>query len=240
MLSQSEIIENFKKIREQIAQAESNASRPSGSVSLCAVSKFHPIDAIYDAMQANQFLFGENRVQEAYLKFTEIANDKTIAAVPQLHIIGSLQLNKVNHAVQIASCIQSIDRVELLKEIEKQCAKQNKTVSVMFEYHTGEESKSGYKTYDELCETLSLCKENAFPHIVPNGFMTMAPFTEDERILHASFAKLRTVSEAAQKQFPELSLSELSMGMSNDFKIAIEEGSTMVRIGTALFGPREQ
>ena len=238
-MTDEQIAENFSNIRSQIKEAEIRSNRNEGSVKLCAVSKFHPISSIVSAMKANQFLFGENRVQEAYDKFTELNNNSLYIQKPELHIIGSLQSNKVKHAVEISSCIQSVDREGLLVEIEKQCAKINKTISILFELHTGEESKSGYVSLDDLRHSIEHCANNNYPHIVVKGLMTMAPFTEDEKEIRASFSKLRNVAGDLSKEFPTLSFTELSMGMSNDFKIAIEEGSTMVRIGTALFGPRE-
>ena len=155
-----------------------------------------------------------------------------------LHQIGQLQSNKVKQIVKIADCIESVDRIELLQEIEKQCAKIEKKIQILFEIHTAEDSKSGYDSEKLLFESLKACSQNDFPHITAKGFMTMAPFTQDERLIRNSFITLRNLSEKMKKEFPNLDLSELSMGMSNDFEIAIEEGSTIVRVGTAIFGER--
>ena len=154
-------------------------------------------------------------------------------------MIGQLQSNKVKKAVTYASCIQSVDRLELLQEIEKQCAKLDRKINILFEYHTGEESKSGYTSEAELCASIEECAKGSFPHIIPCGFMTMAPFTDDEKLIRKSFITLRELSEKLKPQYPELPLRELSMGMSGDFEIAIEEGSTLVRVGTAIFGERD-
>ena len=162
------------------------AGLPS-SVRLVAVSKFHPAESVEEAFRAGQVLFGENRVQEAAAKFDEL---RSRGIEPELHIIGSLQRNKVKEAVRIASCIQSVDRMELLSEIEKRCVQLGKAVDVLLEIKTGEETKSGF-TYLMAAE------------------------------------------------FPGLDFGELSMGMSGDYRIAVEEGSTMVRIGTAIFGERD-
>ena len=189
------------------------------------------------ALKTGQTLFGENRVQESFAKFTQINSVSKIK--PDLHIIGSLQTNKVKKAVEIASCIQSVDREELLAEIEKQCAKIEKKIEVLFEIHTGEDSKSGYKEKSVLLKSVENCATGIYPHIVPKGLMTMAPFTQDEKLIHASFSKLRNLKDELNKSFPSLEINELSMGMSGDYKIAIEEGSTLVRIGTALFGERD-
>ena len=190
-------------------------------------------------------------MQESFAKFTQINSVSKIK--PDLHIIGSLQTNKVKKAVEIASCIQSVDREELLAEIEKQCAKIEKQcakiekqcakiekkIEVLFEIHTGEDSKSGYKEKSVLLKSVENCANGIYPHIVPKGLMTMAPFTQDEKLIHASFSKLRNLKDELNKSFPSLEINELSMGMSGDYKIAIEEGSTLVRIGTALFGERD-
>lgn len=226
---------NLLNIQNKIREMEIKAGRKEGSVKLLAVSKFHPVEEIQEAVKAGQTLFGENRVQEASEKFEILNKDNNL----QLHIIGQLQTNKVKKAVSIATCIQSVDRLELLKEIEKQCAKINKKIEILFELHTGEESKSGYETLESLAESLESCAKGDFPHIIPKGFMTMAPFTDDEKLIRKSFIYLRESAEKLQKDYPMFDLSELSMGMSADYEIAIEEGSTMVRVGTAIFGERD-
>lgn len=238
-MEEEKIIKNLQQIQEQIKGFAITAGRNPEHIKLCAVSKFHPVEAVYSAMKANQMLFGENRVQEAYAKFSEINDDEEIVIKPELHIIGSLQTNKVKKAVEIASCIESVDRKELLDEIEKQCSKLNKNISVLFELHTGEESKSGFESYEQLKECVALCAEGKYPHITADGFMTMAPFTEDTELIRKSFCTLRETAENIRKEFPSLPLKELSMGMSSDYKIAIQEGSTIVRIGTAIFGERK-
>ena len=210
------------------------SGRKEGSVRLCAVSKFHPVDAVKSALKANQFLFGENRVQEAYGKFNELNDSRA-----ELHIIGQLQSNKVKKAVEIASCIQSVDRESLLEEIEKQAAKLEKNICIFFEYHTAEDSKSGYGDEDSLFVSLENFSMGLYPHITPAGLMTMAPFSQDEKLVRQSFVKLRNLKETVNQKFSNLPITELSMGMSGDFSLAIEEGSTMVRVGTALFGERD-
>lgn len=236
-MTAEQIAENFESVRNQIKEAEKKSGRKEGFVKLCAVSKFHPAEDVLAALKTGQTLFGENRVQESFAKFTQINSISKIK--PDLHIIGSLQTNKVKKAVEIASCIQSVDREELLAEIEKQCAKIEKKIEVLFEIHTGEDSKSGYKEKSVLLKSVENCANGIYPHIVPKGLMTMAPFTQDEKLIHASFSKLRNLKDELNKSFPSLEINELSMGMSGDYKIAIEEGSTLVRIGTALFGERD-
>lgn len=231
-----EIKENLLKVLDSISQCEKASGRKSGCVKLCAVSKFHPIEEIRQTLENRQFLYGENRVQEACEKFSVLKSENKEI---KLHLIGQLQSNKVRNIVPLADCIQSVDRFDLLKEIEKQCCKIDKVMNILFEYHTGEDSKSGFTDKSQIIQALDVIALNTFPHIKPCGFMTMAPFTSDETLIRKSFQTLRTLKEEMQNQYPQFNLSELSMGMSGDYKIAIEEGSTMVRIGTAIFGERD-
>jgi hypothetical protein len=231
----SEVAENLKSILNKIREIEKKSGRAENSVKLLAVSKFHPAEAVIEAYEEGQNLFGENRVQEASAKFDQIRSQ---GINPALHIIGSLQRNKVKEAVRIASCIESVDRIELLQEIEKQAAKIDKNIEVLFEVHTGEDSKAGFTSEEELSLAIERCANGNFPHVTPKGFMTMAPFTDDKELVRKSFVTLRNLREKYQNSFPDLDLGELSMGMSGDYEIAIEEGSTIVRIGTAIFGER--
>lgn len=238
-MNAEEIKNNLLKVKQEINDAEIKSGREKGAVKLCAVSKFHPQQSLLDAIQAGQFLFGENRVQEAAEKFSNI--DSLIADSSnkvELHIIGSLQSNKVKKAVEIASCIQSVDSEKLMQELEKNCAKLNRKIEVLLEIHTGEDSKSGFRDEDSVLKVLENSCKNLYPHLVVNGLMTMAPFVDDEKLIRKSFSCLREMAGKFKKEFPELPLKELSMGMSGDFKYAVEEGSTMVRIGTAIFGQR--
>lgn len=226
---------NLENINIKIKDSCQKAGRNQAEVRLVAVSKFHPAKDVIDAINCGQLLFGENRVQEAKEKFTEVY--KSYPEV-QLHIIGTLQRNKVKDAVKIASCIESVDRVELLEEIEKQCAKIGKKIEVFLELHTGEETKSGFPDFDSLKNTAELFIQDKFPHVTLRGLMTMAPFTEDKDLIRKSFSTLKEAKQKINALYPALNLTELSMGMSNDFELAVEEGSTIVRIGTSIFGPR--
>ncbi len=228
------IKENLAKVKDEIEEALCRAGREAGSVKLIAVSKFHPLSAVREAAEAGQLVFGENRVQEAAEKFPPLFDE--FPAI-ELHLIGSLQRNKVKRILPIAACIQSVDRQELLAEIERRASEIEKEIGVLFEIHTGEESKSGYMSADELFSSIDFAF--SCPHVKIRGLMTMAPFTDDEREIRASFRKLRSIQAECERRYPALDFSQLSMGMSSDFKIAIEEGSTMVRIGTAIFGARE-
>lgn len=231
-----DIKENLEKIKSEISECEKISGRNVGSVKLMAVSKFHPSSEIIQAILSAQLLFGENRVQESCEKFSSILEKYNNVS---LHLIGQLQTNKVKNIVGLADCIQSVDRLSLIEEIEKQCAKINRNIKILFEFHTAEDSKSGFENEKDIFDALNLLANNKYPHVVPAGFMTMAPFTQDEIAIRKSFIKLRQLKDNMKNEFPELNLDELSMGMSSDFKIAIEEGSTMVRIGTAIFGERD-
>lgn len=226
---------NIEIINEKIEKARIKAGRKNDKIKLLAVSKFHPVESVIEAINAGQTLFGENRVQEADKKFSQLYENYTNI---NLHLIGQLQSNKVKTAVKISKCIQSVDRIPLLELIEKQCTIQNKNIEILLEVHTGEESKSGFDSEKELYNALDLLAQNKYPHIIPKGFMTMAPFTSDEKLIHKSFETLRKIQENSLKNYTNLELKELSMGMSNDYEIAIQEGSTIVRIGTAIFGER--
>lgn len=228
------VCDNLKKVLENIDEVSSNCGR-KGKVKLLAVSKFHPIEKIEQAILAGQKLFGENRVQEAYDKFSIL---KVKYPEIELHIIGHLQTNKVNKALTVCDCIESVDSIKLLNEINKCCEKTGRTVNVLLEFHTGEESKTGFLSEEEVFEALSYIKTNC-PSVLPLGFMTMAPNTDNLNQIRNSFKKLCLLKENAQKKFPFWDFTELSMGMSGDYQTAIEEGSTMVRIGTAIFGERE-
>lgn len=227
------IADNLLRIRERIAEAELRAGRSAGSVRLMAVSKFHPAESVREALDAGQTLFGENRVQEAVEKFDPIMRDRPDTV---LHLIGTLQRNKVAKIIPFASCLQSVDRLDLLVEIERQAALRARVIDVLFEYHTGEASKSGYADRDNLFRSIDLL--SGMSHVRCSGLMTMAPFTDDRAAIRESFRALAALQRECATRYPALDFSMLSMGMSHDFEIAIEEGSTLVRVGTAIFGER--
>lgn len=227
------IRDNLLRVTDAIREAEARAGRPEGSVSLMAISKFHPAEEIQEAIDSGQFLFGENRVQEAVEKFGALMSDNPRVT---LHLVGALQRNKVAKIVSLASCVQSVDRHEILVELDKRARAAGKILEVLFEFHTGEDSKSGFLNEDSLFACIDSLA--VLDSVRCSGLMTMAPFTDDERAIRASFSRLRALRDACAKRYPSLDFTTLSMGMSNDFRIAIEEGSTLVRVGTAIFGAR--
>lgn len=227
---------NIKALQNKIDNAILRSGRELGCVKLMAVSKFHSVQEIETAIESGITLFGENRVQEIQEKFPQLFEKYSNI---ELHMIGSLQRNKVKTVLPFVNTIQSVDRIELIDEIQKHMQKANmqKKVNILFEVHTGEESKSGFLSFSDLCYAIE--KSANYEFINPIGFMTMAPFTTDVDLIRQSFKKLKDISLLAKEKFNQLSLNELSMGMSGDFEIAIEEGSTLVRVGTAIFGQRQ-
>lgn len=201
--------------------------------SLIAVSKTKPIEAIELLYQKGQRDFGENRVQELISKYEKLPKDI------RWHMIGRLQRNKVKYIVPFVALIHSVDSLELLQEIDKQSAKLNRKVDCLLQFHIAREStKAGFSPED--LEEWSTATFGAFTNVRICGVMGMATFTEDEVIIRSEFQKLRKIFESLQSgSFKGKSeFKEISMGMSDDYKIALEEGSTMVRVGTLLFGER--
>lgn len=227
--------QRIENIKDQIAIACEKSNRSISEVTLMGVSKFHTAQEVIESYNCGLRIFGENRVQEAVQKFPQVFE---VCPEAQLHLIGSLQRNKVKNILPICSCIESLDRLELAQEIQKQAEKINKPIDVLFEYHTGEESKAGYKSIQEVCETLDYILSLNKSYIIPKGFMTMAPLTDNNQLIRNSFVMLRQTRDIIKDKYPMFDFSELSMGMSHDYSIAIEEGSTIVRIGTAIYGER--
>lgn len=211
--------------------AEINAQLPTGT-RLVAVSKYHPSSAVLEAYNAGQRIFGESHVQEVTAKYEELPKDI------EWHFIGHLQTNKVKYIVPFISLIHSVDTEHLLAEIEKQAAKINRQVPVLLELHVAqEESKFGF-SIDGLRGTLKAGGfVEKYPHIIFKGIMGMASHVDDEMRIRADFHALSAFFNEAKSWVP--SFQELSMGMSGDYQIAIEEGSTLVRIGTYIFGERD-
>ncbi len=227
------IRDSLERVVDSIRETEISCGRETGSVRLMAISKFHPAEAVVEAIRAGQRLFGENRVQEAADKFSAI-----VGRYPdtELHLVGTLQRNKVGKILPLVACVQSVDRLEILAEIERRAGVLGLVTDVLFEMHTGEESKAGYPDRERLFRSLDALA--GMRSVRCAGLMTMAPFTEDEKAVRASFRALRLTRDECAKRYPSLDFSVLSMGMSSDYRIAIEEGSTLVRVGTAIFGGR--
>lgn len=210
-----------------------NSELPS-TVKLVAVSKFNPVEAIQEAYDAGQRIFGESRPQEMVQKVQQLPDDI------KWHFIGHLQTNKLKMVLPYASLIHSVDSERLLMEIEKYASSHNLKVKSLLEvFIATEESKQGFSE-DELFELLDKISSNPLKNVEICGLMGMASFVDDQNQIRGEFAQLKRIFDKARDKYISTlpSFTELSMGMSGDYKIAIEYGSTMVRIGTTIFGAR--
>ena len=201
-------------------------------VTLVAVSKTKPIEDIQKAYNAGQRVFGENKAQEMTDKAGQMPKDI------KWHMIGHMQTNKVKYIAPYVALIHSVDSDKLLKEINKQALKNNRVIDVLLQVHIAdEETKFGWNE-EELEKYLNLKIYTSYSNIRIVGIMGMATFTDNEQQVKSEFAHLKTIFNRFQKQYSEIPFKELSMGMSGDYSLAIEEGSTMVRIGSSIFGER--
>jgi len=220
---------NLENVRRRIAVACARAGRNPAEVTLLAVSKGQPPEVVRAAADLGLTLFGENKVQEARAKIPLCPSRL------RWHLVGHLQSNKAREAVHWFEMIQSVDSLALAAELQKQADKAAKTVPVLIEVNVaGESSKFGYRPEALLAELTAL---NTFPRLELHGLMTLAPWTPDPEKVRPVFQRLRELKTECEQRLGA-SLAHLSMGMSGDFEVAIEEGATLVRIGTALFGPR--
>ncbi|MBQ6044641.1 MAG: YggS family pyridoxal phosphate-dependent enzyme [Bacteroidales bacterium] len=216
------IEENLNRIKSEL---------PSG-VKLVAVSKFHPMEAILEAYQAGQTVFGENRPQELASKAVQLPQDI------EWHFLGHLQTNKLKMVLPYATLVQSVDSVHLLQAIDNWGSNNDKIISVLLELHIGaEETKQGFHE-EEILDILFHADD--YKNICFCGLMGMASHTDDQEVINADFERIDTFMAYLVDLFPELTdFNQLSIGMSDDWPIAVKHGSTMVRIGTAIFGARE-
>jgi pyridoxal phosphate enzyme (YggS family) len=222
--------DNLATIQQRIRAACNRAGRDAESVLLLAVSKTHPTEAIGEAVRCGQIFFGENKVQEAKVKIPSSPGRA------RWHFIGHLQSNKVRDAVELFEMIQSVDSLGLAQEISKRCEQASREMPVLLEVNVaGESSKFGYNPERLLAELKEL---NSLPRIAIHGLMTIPPFSQDPEKSRPHFRRLRELKSQCE-DILGAPLPYLSMGMSGDFEIAIEEGATIVRVGTALFGPRK-
>lgn len=225
------IKENIESIRSEL---------PSG-VTLVAVSKFHPLESLQEAVLAGQTAFGENRPQELAAKvpaMQEWLRANGMETGIEWHFLGHLQTNKLKMVLPYATLVQSVDSVHLLQAIDKWGAANGRTINVLLELHIGaEETKQGFHE-EEILDILF--NAASYKNIRFCGLMGMASHTDDEEVINADFARIDSFMAYVVDLFPELeSFRQLSIGMSDDWRIAVRHGSTMVRIGTAIFGARE-
>ena len=231
-----ELAVRLELIEERIEAACSRSGRKRQEIRLMAVSKFQPLEAVESVCAAGVRLFGESRIQEGKEKFSKFWEKHPRDGSVELHFVGSLQRNKAKAAVSFFDCVQSVDRDSLIDDLGALTGERESPLMIMLEYHTGEETKAGYPGLDDLFRAAE--KAASFPGLRPSGLMTMAPFTDNEAAIRASFRKLVLARDELEKRFPGSSWSCLSMGMTSDYEIAIEEGSSLIRIGTAIFGDR--
>lgn len=225
------IAQNLYKIKSEIQTAALACGRNPDDIQLIAVSKTYSIEAIEEAAKTGQLAFGENRPQEMTEKH---------AILPHLqwHLIGQLQRNKVKYIAPFVALIHSIDSEELLTEVNRQAAKNERIINVLLQINISHESqKSGM----EVAEAFTLLENiEKYPNICVCGLMGIAAFTEDENLIQMQFSTLAETLQSLKSTFShkQIALKELSMGMSGDYEIAIQEGATMIRVGTAIFGAR--
>ena len=221
---------NLAEIRQRIDAATSRSGRPPGSVTLLAVSKTHPPAAIETAVAAGLRFFGESKIQEARVKIPLCPGNL------RWHFIGHLQSNKCREAVELFNMIQGVDSLALAQEVNKRAEQAAKTMPVLLEVNVaGEASKFGYRPEALLADWDAL---NALPRLEIHGLMTVPPYVTDAEKARSHFVRLRELKAECEHRLGA-PLPPLSMGMSGDFEVAIEEGATIVRIGTALFGKRQ-
>ena len=225
-----DLAENLKSIRNRISEACARSNRDPGSVELLAVTKNHPPGTVNAAAELGLTLFGENRVQEARAKIPLCSGRL------RWHMIGHLQSNKCRETVELFAAVESVDSLRLAEELNTRAGQASKRMPIFLEVNiAGEGSKFGYRP-DQLLEELS--RIAALRRLDLVGLMTVPPYTTDPERVRGIFRQLREMRDEAEQRLGA-SLPQLSMGMSGDFEVAIEEGATLIRIGTALFGPRK-
>ena len=223
------IQKNFHTLVSEINEISKGCGRKGDEIKLVAVSKTFPVSDIEEIFETEHNIFGENKAQEIRDKM-EVLQDKDI----EWHFIGPLQKNKVKYVAGKTKLIHSVESEKIASEIDKRSANEGKVQDILIEVNiSGEESKHGLNPDRTKAFLKTLHK---YKNIRVIGFMTMAPFTNDEQVIRDTFSGLRLLRDDIQKQYPQI--VELSMGMTNDYKIAIEEGATILRIGSAIFGKR--
>ena len=224
--------ENYEQVRRNIDKACERAGRSPEDVTLIAVSKTKPLSDIEELLaDTNAVDFGENKVQELVDKY------ESVSRPVNWHMIGHLQTNKVKYIVDKVCMIHSVDSLNLAKTIEKEAEKHNVTVSILIEVNVAQEETKFGLACDEVLPLIMEIKN--MPHIKVKGLMTIAPFVDDPEDNRVYFRKLRDLSlDIQSKSIDNIDMSVLSMGMTNDYEVAVEEGATLVRVGTGIFGAR--
>jgi pyridoxal phosphate enzyme (YggS family) len=223
------IAQNLERLREQMQQAAARAGRPAEAIELVAISKTHGAEKVREAYEAGQRLFGESRVQEARVKIPELPS------VIRWHFVGHLQKNKIRHALPLFELFHGVDGIDLARDMDRIAEEEGMRPRVFLQVNVAAEgSKFGFhpeKVREDLEELLALTRLSI------EGLMCIPPLAREAEASRRFFVQLRQLRDALEKEF-EVALPHLSMGMTNDFQVAIEEGATLVRVGTAIFGER--
>lgn len=229
---ETDIVSNIMGIRQRMTAAAERCGRNQEDIKLMAVSKTVPPERVQQAIKAGITWFGENYVQEAREKIPAVGQNVS------WHMIGHLQTNKVKYVVHLFDWIHSVDRIELARELDKRAAQNQRTLKVLIEVNvSGEVSKSGA----EPSRVLELVRQiSVMPNLNVQGLMTMPPFFENPEEARPYFVALRRLRDKIEgENIPGVQMKELSMGMTGDFEVAIEEGATIIRVGRAIFGERQ-
>ncbi len=230
--------ENIERVRSRIAAAAERAGRHPADVTLVAVTKTVPAYRVRVAWELGLTNFGENRVQEAVVKIPQVLSEEVLAAsgrpAPIWHMIGHLQRNKVRQVIPLFDLVHSVDSVRLAREIDKRAGQAGKVMPVLIEVNVaGEASKYGFAPAI-VAEAVRHIAE--LSHVKIQGLMTVAPIVTDPEAARPHFRRLRKLRDRLAEEFPSIEWRHLSMGMTDDFEVAVEEGATLVRVGRAIFG----
>jgi pyridoxal phosphate enzyme (YggS family) len=224
-----DIAENLERVCEQITHAAMEAGRAVGDIELVAITKTHPAEKVREAVEAGHTLFGESRVHEARAKIPELPSNL------RWHFVGHLQKNKIRHALPLFELFHSVDSLALAQEMSRIAAEEGMHPRALLEINAaGEGSKFGFKADTLRAEMESLL---ALPRLAIEGLMCIPPLAEEAEASRKFFVQLRELRDSLEQEF-DVKLPHLSMGMTNDFPIAVQEGATLVRVGTAIFGER--
>jgi len=227
----SSVAENLERVRERIAQAATKAGRAVDEIELVAITKTHDAERVREAIEAGQILFGESRVQEARVKIPELPSNL------RWHFVGHLQKNKIRHALPLFELIHSVDSLSLAQEINRIAEEEGMHPRVLLEVNVaGEGSKFGFPP-DKLRQDMEALL--ALPRLSIEGLMTIPPLAKEAEASRGYFVDLRKLRDRLETEF-QMKLPHLSMGMTNDFPVAVEEGATLARVGTAIFGERSR
>lgn len=225
------IAENLERVQEQIAEAAAKSGRSTDNVDLVAISKTHDAEKVREAIEAGQTLFGESRIQEARAKIPDLPSNL------RWHFVGHLQKNKIRHALPLFELIHSIDSLALAQDIDRIAQEEGLHPRVLLEANVaGEGSKFGFKPETLRAEMESLLR---LPRLSILGLMTIPPIADETEASRKHFVALRELRDQLESKF-QVDLAQLSMGMTQDYAVAVEEGATLIRVGTAIFGERSR